>query len=428
MIDQGFVSLANFGLGVVVARLVSPTEFGAFGVAFAVYLVALTVARGFATQPLAIRFGGREPSEFQRGAAEATGVALAMAAGGSAVCLAVAALVGGVQSLALVALALALPGLLVQDAWRFILFTTRRGRVAVINDLIAMAVMATLIALVAAFDAVSVFTMVLCWGGGGTAAALVGMLQTRVRPKPGRTIRWCREHWDITPRFLGSELLQSGGAQVFVFALGALVGLAAVGSVRGAQLLLGPVYILSVGVHLSMVPELARLTGSIVRFRRITLLSSSALSIVGAGWGLVLLLLPDSIGRELLGESWPGARSVLLPIALSIIVPLGTVGPRIALRALEEATRTLHASLVQFLLTIAGGVSGALIAGTVGAAWGLAAGTGLGGVAWWLELLHAVRDQAARNSAAVDGGSGGGPPAPHTELPIQPEADGQRNP
>src|SRR5256885_8974282 len=41
--DQAFVSLVNFALGVTVARLVSPTDFGAFGVAFAVYLVALNI-------------------------------------------------------------------------------------------------------------------------------------------------------------------------------------------------------------------------------------------------------------------------------------------------------------------------------------------------------------------------------------------------
>ena len=297
VIDQGFVSLANFGLGVVVARLVSPTEFGAFGVAFTVYLVVLNVARGFAILPLTIRFGG-DPTEFRRGAAEATGVAFAIGVGGSVVCLAIAVLVGGLPEIALAALAAALPGLLVQDAWRFVLFTSRRGPVAIINDLVATVVMATFIVMVVAFDTVSVFTMVLCWGGGGTAAALVGILQTKIRPEPSRTIRWCREHWDITPQFLGSELTQMGGGVLVLFALGTLVDLAAVGSIRGAQLLLGPAYVLYIGVHLSMIPEAARLTGSLVRFRRIALFSSTALAVAGAGWGLVLLLLPDSVGRE----------------------------------------------------------------------------------------------------------------------------------
>ena len=428
VIDQGFVSLANFGLGVVVARLVSPTEFGAFGVAFTVYLVVLNVARGFAILPLTIRFGG-DPTEFRRGAAEATGVAFAIGVGGSVVCLAIAVLVGGLPEIALAALAAALPGLLVQDAWRFVLFTSRRGPVAIINDLVATVVMATFIVMVVAFDTVSVFTMVLCWGGGGTAAALVGILQTKIRPEPSRTIRWCREHWDITPQFLGSELTQMGGGVLVLFALGTLVDLAAVGSIRGAQLLLGPAYVLYIGVHLSMIPEAARLTGSLVRFRRIALFSSTALAVAGAGWGLVLLLLPDSVGRELLADSWPGARSVLLPISLSVIIPLATAGPRIGLRALEEATRSLRASVVQFGLTIAGGVSGALVAGTVGAAWGLALGTCLAGIAWWMEFVQSTRHQAARNSEADDGGSDGEQLAtPASDVHTEPVMISQENP
>lgn len=396
VIDQGIVSLANFALGVVVARLVSPTEFGAFGVAFAVYLVAPNVARGFATQPLTIRFGAREPDEFRRGVAESTGVAFMLGIAGGIVCLAITAIIGGDLGVALGALAFVLPGLLVQDAWRFVLFTSRRGPMAIANDLLAMVVMAVMIVMVVVLRLDSVTAMVLCWGGGSTAAALAGIAQTGVRPAPRRAVRWGREHWDITPRFLGSELIQMAGSQLVVFAVGGLVSLAGVGSIRGAQLLLGPAYILSVGVHLSMVPEASRVRSSIPRFRRIVLLSSVFLSVAGAGWGLVLLLLPEVVGRQLLGESWPGARSVLLPIALSSILPLATTGPRVGLRALEEATRTLRASGIQSALTVGGGVTGAVLAGTVGAAWGLAFGTCLGTVAWWIELIQAMHEQRLR--------------------------------
>jgi O-antigen/teichoic acid export membrane protein len=277
-----------------------------------------------------------------------------------------------------------------------VLFTGRRGQTAIVNDAIAVATMALLIGMVVLLGQGSVTAIVLCWGGGATAAAVAGMIQTGVRPAPRRALSWMREHWDITPRFLGSELIQMAGSQLVLFALVALVGLAAVGSIRGAQLLLGPAYVLSVGVHLSMVPEASRVRSSIDRFRRLILASSALLGIAGAAWGLVLLLLPDSIGRQLLGESWPGARSVLLPIALSVIVPLAIAGPRIGLRALEEATRTLRASVVQFVLTILGGVTGALAGGTVGAAWGLAVGTCLAGAAWWLELFWATREQRRR--------------------------------
>lgn len=414
VIDQGLVSLANFALGVVVARLVSPTEFGAFGVAFAVYLVALNVARGFATQPLTIRFGARDEEEFRRGVAESTGVALLLGVIGTGVSLAIGAVVGGDLGMALIALAVAMPGLLVQDAWRFVLFTSRRGQTAIVNDLIAMLVMAGLIVGIVVLDLDSVTAVMLSWGGGSAAAAAAGVIQTGVWPAPRRALRWGREHWDITPRFLGSELIQMAGSQLVLVALGGLVGLAAVGSIRGAQLLLGPAYVLSVGVHLSMVPEASRVVSSIPKFRRIVLLSSGLLTVAGVAWGLVLLLLPDGVGDQLLGESWPGARSVLFPIALSIILPLATTGPRVGLRALEEATRTLRASGVQSALTVGGGITGAILAGTVGASWGLALGTCVGAAGWWFELLQASHEQRARleEGERPAGPSGARPPDP----------------
>lgn len=401
VIDQGFVSLANFALGIVVARLVSPTEFGAFGLAFAIYLIALAVSRAFATQPLTIRFGTRDEGEFRRGAAQATGVAIVIGLAFAASILVIALILGGIQGLVLIALAIVLPGLLIQDAWRFTMFTSRRGRVAVTNDLIATSVMAGLIVLVVATGAETVFVVMLCWGAGAAVAALAGIYQTQVRPQPAGAIRWFREHWDITPRFFGSELLEAIGAQAFLFLLGAIVGLAAVGSVRGAQLLVGPVYIMSAGVNLSLVPEMSRQTGSMSRFRRLSLLLSGSLAVIGITWGIVLLLLPDSIGSQLLGETWPGARSVLLPISLSIIIPLVAIGPRIGLRVLEDASGTLRVSVVQAVLTIGGGVVGALAGGVSGAAWGLVAGFGVAAILWWIQFGLTTRRR--RRSRRDDG-------------------------
>jgi O-antigen/teichoic acid export membrane protein len=394
VIDQGFVSLANFALGIVVARLVTATEFGAFGLAFAIYLMALAVSRAFATQPLAIRFGARDEGEFRRGAAQATGVAVVIGLVFAASILMIALVLGGIQGQVLIALAIVLPGLLVQDAWRFTMFTSRRGRVAVINDLIATSVMAGLIVLVVTTGVETVSVVMLCWGAGAAVAALAGIYQAQVWPQPAGAIRWFREHWDITPAFFGSELLEAIGAQAFLFMLGAIAGLAAVGSVRGAQLLVGPVYIMSAGVNLSLVPEMSRQTGSMSRFRRLSLLLSGSLAVIGITWGIALLLLPDSIGGQLLGETWPGARSVLLPISLSIIIPLISIGPRIGLRVLEDTSGTLRVSVMQAGLTIGGGVLGALAGGVTGAAWGLAAGFSLAAILWWIQFSSTTRRRA----------------------------------
>ena len=50
--DQAVSSITNFALGIVVARSLGPTEFGAFSLAWVTYGVALNLSRGLATDPL----------------------------------------------------------------------------------------------------------------------------------------------------------------------------------------------------------------------------------------------------------------------------------------------------------------------------------------------------------------------------------------
>jgi len=389
--DQAFVSLVNFALGVTVARLVSPTDFGAFGVAFAVYLVALNIARGFATQPLAIRFGNREADEFRRGTGQAVGLAALLGVVLGVICVVLGLLFPAPLSGALVALGLSLPGLLIQDAWRFVFFTARQGRKAIVNDVTWTMVLAVSIAFLLMRNQASVSLLILSWGIGASAAAAVGIGQTAVLPDFRRAMSWWREHWDITPRFLGSELLQMAGLQFALLSIGALAGLAAVGSMRGAQILLGPTFVLAVGVHLTMVPEAARLRGAIHRLRQLMILASAGLGLVGFAWGAVLLLVPDSIGRELLGASWEGTTYVLLPVVVFSVAPLLATGPRIGLRAMEEAPATLRAAGLQSVFTIVGGIGGALVGDVSTAAWGLAIGNCLALLVWLSESIAALR-------------------------------------
>jgi O-antigen/teichoic acid export membrane protein len=394
VIDQAFVSLANFGLGVVVARLVAPTEFGAFGVAFAVYVVALNIARGFATQPLMIRFSSRDAGEFARGAGKATGLAVLLGILSGAMCLILGFVFPPPLSGGFFGLAVALPGLLLQDALRFVLFTERRGHLAILNDLVWTVVLVPLIAIVVVSGTASVFSLVVCWGAGAAAAAIVGTIRTGVVPQVQEAISWWSEHWDITPGFLMSELMQMGGAQLVQFAVGGLVGLSAVGSLRGAELLLGPTSMLTMGVIFTMVPEASRLTKALPRLRRLAVTLSVVLGLAGAIWGAMLLFLPKTVGHQMLGASWEGARSVLLPMILYSTLSLLSTGPKIALRALEDASRTLQVSTLGSVITVFSGAVGSFAAGVIGGAWGLTFGSLVSLVAWWLHFAGSIRRPA----------------------------------
>jgi D-aspartate ligase len=412
VVDQALVSLANFGLGVVVARLVAPTEFGAFGLAFATYLVALNIARGFATGPLMIRFSSRDAEEFAPAAAKATGLALLLGLLSGAICLILGLVFQPPLSGGFIGLAVALPGLLLQDALRHVLFTARRGRLAILNDLVWTVVLVPLIAIVVVSGNVSVFALVVCWGAGAAAAAIVGTLRTGLVPRMREAISWWREHWDITPGFLMSELIQMGGTQLVQFAIGGLVGLSAAGSLRGAEILLGPTSMLTMSVGLTMVPAASRLTGALPRLRRLAVRLSVVLGLAGAIWGAMLFFLPTAIGQQILGASWDGARSVLVPIILFSTLTLLSTGPKIALRALEDASRTLQVSTFGAAITVSSAVVGAFAAGVIGGAWGLAFGGLVSVVAWWLHFAGSMQHSAGQIHTEPD-----------RPLPFVPELD-----
>jgi hypothetical protein len=108
----------------------------------------------------------------------------------------------------------------------------------------------------------------------------------------------------------------------------------------------------------------------------------------------MLLFLPTSVGHQMLGASWEGARSVLLPMILNSTLSLLSTGPKTALRALEDASRTLQVSTLGSVITVFGGGVNSFAAGVIGGAWGLTFGSLVSLVAWWLHFAGSIRRPA----------------------------------
>ena len=134
--DQAASSLTNVIVGVLVARTLGPAGFGAFSIAFATYLIALNTSRGISTDPLMVRFSDVDPTIWKRAVTGSSGAALASGVLVGSTCAAVATAVGGPAGPALLALGITLPGLLVQDSWRFAFFSQGRPALALANDVV----------------------------------------------------------------------------------------------------------------------------------------------------------------------------------------------------------------------------------------------------------------------------------------------------
>jgi O-antigen/teichoic acid export membrane protein len=425
--DQALSSLTNFVLGIVVARTVGLTEFGAFGLAFTAYLIVTGVGRAVTGQPMLIRYSGVDAAAWRRGAAAATGSATVIGLGSSILALAIALASDGPLRAAFLALTLVLPGLVVQDSWRFAFFAANRGRDAFLNDLLWAFVQLTAFLVAIALGGGTVFWAVLAWGGAATLAALFGIAQARLLPRPAATRRWSMEHRDLLPAYIGETAAYILAGQLVLYAIGLVAGLAVVGALRAAQILLGPLNVVVQGFYLVAVPEAVRvLRTSARRFEQLCLVAGLALAGVAIAWTLFLVLLPESVGEALLGDVWPPAHSVLLAWGLAFAAINLGYGASIGLRALAAAPRTLRAAVVTSVLGFVGAVAGALVGGLQGTANGFLITQVVGIGVWWWEFRRGMRDHAVAADASSD--AIGGPrsaAAAATSWSDPPMADGR---
>ncbi|MET3985233.1 hypothetical protein [Streptomyces sp. PvR034] len=389
--DQAASSISNFAVGIYVARSLGPTAFGVFSLAWVTYGVVLNVSRGLATDPLVVRFSGVPEAAWRSAVARSSGTALGVGTALGAACLAVGLGLGGSVGPALACLGVVLPGLLIQDAWRYSFFAAGIGKKAFTNDLVWG--VALVPALLVAARVGSVAAFVLAWGGSAAVAAVYGCFQSGIRPRMGGARGWLREQRDLGYRYLAENVGLSGAYQIRAYGLGAIVGVTSVGAVRGAELLLGPFLAVLMGLSLVTVAEAARvLRQAAHRLGRFCLLLGGGQAGAALLWGACLLLVPDRLGELVLGEVWPAASQLIVPATLGVAgASIGT-GAAAGLRALGAARRSLRCQMFASACYAGGGVGGAVVAGTVGSSWGVAAATLSSSAVWWLQLRSALRE------------------------------------
>ena len=297
-------SLTNFLLSIFVARSLGAAQFGAFSLAYVTYGLAINASRGLSIEPLLIRFSGTAPPTWRRATALSTGTALLVGLILGACALGAGRIVSGTTGLAFVALGLTLPGLMLQDSWRYAFFARGHGHHAFINDTVWALVLLPALVLLRITGHMNVFWFVLAWGAAANVAAVIAPLQARVVPNLAGATKWLSRHRDLGPRYL----LENTGGNLSVtlrtFSVASILTLAAVGYMQAANTLMGPFVIILAGVSLITLPEAAKLMRRSPRHLPIFCAASSAvLSLLAGVWGAVLLVgLPRGLGQLMLGQ------------------------------------------------------------------------------------------------------------------------------
>ena len=429
--DQAVSSLTNFAVTIYVARALGAEQFGAFSLAYVTYAFALNASRGLATDPLMVRFSGTDLPTWRRAVASCTGTAAAVGLLAGAFVLVASAFLSGTTRAAFFALGLTLPGLLLQDSWRYSFFALGRGRGAFLNDLAWASALVPALLFLRLTGHADVFWYVFAWGAAAAVGAAVGPVQARVIPRLSQARGWISRHRDLGPRYLAENTANSGAAQLRLYGVAIIIGVAAAGYVQAANTLMGPFLVVFMGFSLVTIPEAGRvLRRSPRHLRPFCLLIGGGLAIIGLAWGFVLLLaLPRGLGAWLLGPIWQPAYPLILPLTISVAGACLAAGATSGLHALGAARRSLRAMVVSSAAYLAFGLLGAWVGGVVGTVRGIAVATWVGALVWWWQLHAGLRESGhvpagSRFWPRRLGGRRGIPepaPAPPEPAPAPPE-------
>jgi hypothetical protein len=401
--DQAASSLSNVVVAVLVARsFPEQTEpFAAFGLALMVFQFLVGCVRALVFEPVLSLYPDRPRADRDALVPGYLGSTLTVGAGVAVLVALASVLIEGMAGSALLALALVVPFVLVQDSWRYLFIIDRPGA-ALAVDLVWLAVSCS--AIVVMPDGASVSWYVVAWGAGG---ALGGVVATFIgRRALGRPELWGHvvRHRQLGLRFLG-EVLTSQASNYALLSCGWILGLNAYGAVRAVNFFFGPLMTLNAGLLLSILPEATRLRGQPARFGRLVYGATAVACGAAVGWTVVGLVLPESAGRAFFGVTWLRAQDVLAPMGLAVI-GLGIVTTMLAgVRALD-GTKGLGARLRGVPFQVGCPIVGAFAGGIMGFAIGMALGVAVSAAIWWTTFRR-LYDQQRR--AVAEGLTPAGP-------------------
>ena len=367
--DQLLSSLINFALTICVARTTAPDSFGRFAIAFALFVFFLGLSREVVGALLLVRYSRlpRAAGRWERGPLGA-GAVVGLA---SMLTTALTALVfpqGGAALWLVMGLASALA--LQQDGLRYIAIATQRPLRALRLDAV-WAIVAVPAMVVTSFVPGATLLVIGEWALGAALAWAVGMRGSAL-PAPAAGVRWLTTNRRLGRVYASEYALLNGANLAIWFLLAAPLTTAQLGGVRGALFLFSPLNPVFSAITLAVLPGLVAVTHS-PRFRE--LIGRVAAVTVGsvALYALVVLLLPDAVGRAVLGATWPLTADLRLPAALHHVMVAGYTVLLAGFRARQDLAGSFTMRAVFAVLTLLLPVLLAAPFGPVGASAGLAA-------------------------------------------------------
>lgn len=373
IVDQALSALGNMLLMVVVARSVDADAFGAFAIGFLVYGVSVAVGKAVVGQPLTILHSADSPRDFRSAVAKGLGVTIWLGIAFGLLCALVALLLSGSLRYVLLAVAVCLPLLMVQDNQRMAFFAKGRSDHATLIDFVKVVAQFGLLFALLAAGVEEVGLLTLSWGVAAVISSLVGMWLLGCAPQLRGCWAWVARQRKLTKYLLAEYSLGLGAAQLGSMLVPVLGTARDAGAIRGGQTLLGPLNVLWTAALAFAVPEISRRRRMSPQMRiKAMALVSGAMTFTAVCYVTLLWLLPDAIGVELFGDTWAGAQTVLVALGINSIASALGSGPGAMMLGMGLAKKTYRLNLVKAPILLGLLVPGTMLYGATGAAWAMA--------------------------------------------------------
>jgi O-antigen/teichoic acid export membrane protein len=419
-IDQAVAGASNVLVALLAARLLGVSSFGLFGIVFLAYVVLQGVSRALVSDPLLVH-----PVEAQERPAEviATSSLLGLALAAITIVTGLGARhfshdLGG----ALIVLGVCLPLLVLQDLGRYLGFATQRPQRSLLLDTAWLVLVFAAVAVLVVLDVHSLVAFIAVWAGTG---ALSGLLLFWQYPdyRPRLTISFLKYTWHFSWRYLVSYGATQGTALTTSSVVGAIVGTRQLGGVQGTILLVRPFGTFQIAAVAACITEVSRAPEDQHRARHHAVRTTTVAGTVAVLNAVVLVFLPDALGKLVLGATWSTAKPLLLPTAVQIVFLGLMTGGRAAMLGMRLIRRAIVVDVIGAVVYLTATISGSVIDGASGALWAVAIGQGALAVTWWIVMVAHTRPQhrARHSGPAGDEPASGAPSVTELPAPTDPE-------
>lgn len=391
-VSQAVNAGTNLLVTLQLARALPVRDFAAVALGLAILALAVAGLRGYSFEP-AVVHGDLSRASAQRMLADAALTGLGV---GTGIVVLVLAIGGPASTAAIVGVGAVCA--VIQDGARWVLIGLSRWRPAAGLDLLWLAVQLAVLVIARG----SATGAALSWTAGAVASSAVGWVAVRRRTTAGPSAPARRVwHWGL------EYLIASGSIQLAILVAPITGGVELAGVLRGAASLLGAASVL-LGAAQQVVATRLRAVKDNAALRTLGVRIGILLGVLVALACLPFLAIGDSLGRQLLGETWPLTRAILPILALQRVATAVAAGPAFVLRKKLGQTSGVWwragITATVLLVVLAGSNSGSAF----GAAAPLAAGA-IVSVPIWMTLLRRATvgvTATAPNAAAAK------PPAP----------------